>query len=85
MEVHWSEEILQSVERALSKMPMGIYQMAFERLKEDVEWRLSISGRMEVRREDVLLIARQMVSGRMYSSLERELKNGEDTVEETTG
>ncbi len=72
----WPDHIIKSLERAMKRMPPIIRGMALSRLREDVESHLSTVGRLNVEVNDVLLISRQMVSGRMYESLERELTNG---------
>lgn len=72
----WPDHIVASMERAMKRMPSVIRSMALSRLREDVENHLNTVGRQNVEVNDVLLISRQMVSGRMYESLERELTNG---------
>jgi hypothetical protein len=73
MSAVWPKDILQALERAMSKMPAAIRNMALSRLKEDVETRLSAVKRDTVTKDDVLLVARRMISGRMYEGLTKEL------------
>ena len=73
MAVFWPENILQALERAMRKMPSVIRKMALARLKEDVETHLSAVKRDTVTNDDVLLIARRMISGRMIEGLMKEL------------
>ena len=69
MSVQWPDEIMQVLEEAMKGMPASIRRMAMNRLTEDIEVRLSLSGRVDVQVDDVLLVARRMVSGRMYENL----------------
>jgi len=57
----------------MSKMPSVIRKMALARLKEDTETHLSAVKRDTVTKDDVLLVARRMISGRMYEGLVKEL------------
>ena len=76
MPVEWPETVLERLRSALTKMPAPIRNMALQRLTEDVEAHLAITGRLTVDIEDVLLVARRMISGRMYEALEKMLLNG---------
>jgi len=73
MSVLWPEEILQALGRAMSKMPPVIRKMALARLKEDTETHLAAVKRNTVTKDDVLLVARRMISGRMIEGLMKEL------------
>lgn len=73
MSVSWPEDILRALDRAMSKMPSVIRKMALARLKEDTETHLSAVKRDTVTKDDVLLVARRMISGRMYEGLVKEL------------
>ena len=73
MSVSWPEDILKALDRAMSKMPSVIRKMALSRLKEDVETHLSAVKRNMVTKDDVLLVARRMISGRMIEGLMKEL------------
>ncbi|MBN1809163.1 MAG: hypothetical protein JW909_08845 [Planctomycetes bacterium] len=71
-----------ALERCMGKMPEAMRKLAFSRLIEDVEIRVSVAGRVRVGRRDVLLTARQMVSGWMYDALEQELDLLSDDVDD---
>jgi len=75
MAIEWPKELLNALEQALSAMPASLKNMALSRLIEDVETRVQAAGRVKISIEDVLLAARNMVSGRMYEGLETALRN----------